>query len=150
MSYEPHDARAFARLIADAQRAFALAEREALDPFGITPPVFGLLDVIARNAGISPAGAAEELGVTRPTVTGWLNGLRELGLVARGESDRDGRKARLTLTDDGRTVHQAAVDVIRRKHTRLLASAVDPTQQAGLMDALYRVSQAGKSARAGS
>ena len=49
LSYEPHDARAFARLIADAQRAFALAEREALEPFGITPPVFGLLDVIARH-----------------------------------------------------------------------------------------------------
>lgn len=91
MSYEPRDARAFARLIADAQRAFALAEREALEPFGITPPVFGLLDVIARTAGISPAGAAAELGVTRPTVTGWLNGLRELGLISRGE-DRDGER----------------------------------------------------------
>ncbi len=42
------------------------------------------------------------------------------------------------------------MDVIRRKHTRLLASAIDPTQQADLMDALYRVSEAGKSARAGS
>ena len=59
MSYEPHDARAFARLIADAQRAFALAEREALEPFGITPPVFGLLDVIARSPGISPAATAK-------------------------------------------------------------------------------------------
>jgi DNA-binding MarR family transcriptional regulator len=150
VSYEPHDARAFARLIADAQRAFATAERDALEPFGITPPVFGLLDVIARHPGISPAAAAEELGVTRPTVTGWLNGLRELGLVARGESARDGRKASLTLTEDGGTVYRAAVDVIRRRHTRLLASAIDPTQQADLMDALYRVSQAGRSARPGS
>ena len=40
--------------------------------------------------------------------------------------------------------------MIRRKHTRLVASAIDPTQQADLMDALYRIAQAGKSARAGS
>ena len=32
-------------------------------------------------------------------------------------------------------------------HTRLLASAIDPTQQADLMDALHRVSQAGRSTR---
>jgi DNA-binding MarR family transcriptional regulator len=145
MATEPHDARAFARLITEAQRTFANAEREVLAPFGLTPPVFGLLDVIARRDGLSPADAADALAVTRPTVTGWLKQLRELGLVSR-EAVEDRRRARLTITADGRLVHESGTDQVRRRYVRLLARAIDPSEQADLMDALSRIAAAGRSA----
>ena len=117
-----------------------------LAPFGLTPPVFGLLGVIAHDDGLSPAAAADALGVTRPTITGWLKQLRELGLISRGDAAGDGRRARLLLTGDGRIVHASASDRVRRRHVRLLASAIDPSEQADLMAALARVVSAGKRA----
>lgn len=143
MSVEPHDSRAFAVLLAGAQRSLATVERVSLEPLGLTPATFRLLDLVGREPGIAPAVAADALGVTRPSITAWIGPLADLGLLERGGVPGDGRRARLALTHDGGRVHRAAVDAVRRAHTRLLASAIDPVEQADLLDALQRIAEAG-------
>ena len=129
-------------MLATAQRAFAAAEREALAPLGLTPATLRLLDLAARSGPLAPAEAAARLGVSRPTVTGWLQALAADELLERHPDDGDGRRARLTLTAEGVRTHRAADEAIRRRHNRLLAGAIDPVAQADLMASHERLADA--------
>jgi DNA-binding MarR family transcriptional regulator len=140
---EPHDVRALSHLLTAAQRSLAVAERLALEPFGLTPAAFRLLDLVALHAGIAPGAAAAALVVKRPTITAWANTLRGLDLLERGGVEGDARRATLTVTAEGDRVARAGRDLIRRRQNRLLAGAVDPVEQAGLLDVLQRIAAAG-------
>ena len=136
---EPHDVRAFAGLLRDAQQAVRGAERAALEPFGIAGSTFRLLDLLGRDGPCGPAAAAAALGVSRPSITAWVNDLVAMELVDRAGLATDGRRARVALTDEGERVWRAASDAVRRRQNRLLAVAVDPVEQASLLDALQRI-----------
>ncbi len=142
---EPHDARALARTLDRASRVFMAAERAALEPYGIGPAAFRLLDLVARAGGLAPSVAASRLGVRQPTVSGWIAELARAGVLERVGDDADGRRASLRLTAYGGTVHAAASVAIRRRQLRL-ASAIAPHAQADLLeslDALVRAGEAG-------
>jgi DNA-binding MarR family transcriptional regulator len=139
---EPHDARAFARALDAANRAFTTAEREELEPFSLTPAVFRLLDHVARHATVTPADAADALAVARPTITAWISVLVDAGYVTRSRVDADARRARLEITTAGSDAYRHATDAIRRRHNRMLAEAIDPVAQADLLAALSRVASA--------
>ncbi len=140
---EPHDIRALSGLLAAAQRALSAAERAALAEHGLTPGVFRLLDHVYDRPGAAPAAAAAALDVARPTVTAWIITLEALGFLARLDVPTDGRRATLEPTADGCRVVAEARDLIRRRQNRLLASAIDPGEQAALLDVLQRIATAG-------
>jgi DNA-binding MarR family transcriptional regulator len=139
---EPHDVRMLAQLLERAQRALTAAERSALGPHHLTPGVFQLLDLAVRQGEVSPARAADMLGVSRPTVSGWIATLREAGLLERGGVDGDGRRAVVVATLEGRRVWKSASDAIRGRQLRLVAHAIDPNAQADLLEALARIAEA--------
>ena len=143
VAFEPHDVRALARLLTAAQRSLAAAERAALEPYGLSPAVFRLLDLVAQRPGIAPGVAADALAVRRPTITAWTNALRAVNLLERGGVEGDARRATLTPTAEGERVAVAGRDHVRRRQNRLLAGAVDPVEQAGLLDVLQRIASAG-------
>ena len=58
--------------------------------------------VIGEAEGITPANIAEQLGVTRATVTGLLDSLEGAGLVSRTRDLEDRRKVSIRLTPAGR------------------------------------------------
>tara|TARA_R110000868_G_scaffold10429_3_gene51199 strand:+ start:9058 stop:9675 length:618 start_codon:yes stop_codon:yes gene_type:complete len=58
--------------------------------------------VIGEEDGITPANIAEQLGVTRATVTGLLDSLEGAGLVSRTRDLEDRRKVSIRLTPAGR------------------------------------------------
>jgi DNA-binding MarR family transcriptional regulator len=140
---EPHDVRALAGLLAAAARALAAAERDELAALGLTPGPFRLLDHVADAGPVAPSAAASALEITRPTVTAWIKILQTGGFLERAELPGDGRRAQITVTVEGRAVQRRARDRIRRRHLRLLASAVEPNAQADLLDALARIAAAG-------
>ena len=140
---EPHDIRALVGLLSAAQRALQATERDALAEHGLTPGVYRLLDHVYDRPGVAPAAAAATLGVARPTVTGWIIALDERGLLARLDVLTDGRRATLEPTPDGRRVVAEARDLIRRRQNRLLSGAIDPVEQAALLDVLQRIATAG-------
>lgn len=140
---EPHDIRALAGLLSAAQRALQAAERDALAEHGLTPGSYRLLDHVYDRPGVAPAAAASALAVARPTVTAWIIALEERGLLARLDVPTDGRRATLEPTSEGRRVVAEARDLIRRRQNRLLSAAVDPVEQASLLDVLQRIATAG-------
>jgi DNA-binding MarR family transcriptional regulator len=141
---EPHDVRALAGLLAAAARTLALAEREELEALGLTPGPFRLLDRLSVAGPLAPSTAASALDVTRPTITAWAKYLQNAQLLDRDEVDGDGRRALLSPSPHGRAVHRRARERVRRRHLRLLSAAVDPNEQADLLDALARIAAAGR------
>ena len=71
-----------------------LVEREwtqAFKPFGVTPPQGFLLRLVLARPGLSQAGLASELTISRPTATRLIDGLLALGLVERRDAGVDAR-----------------------------------------------------------
>ncbi len=66
-------------------------------------PQFRCLNFIAGNPGCSVGAAAAFLGVTMPTASAMVDRLVRAGSVATCADAQDRRRARLTLTDAGRT-----------------------------------------------
>jgi len=108
-----------------------------------------IIDLLAREGATSPSAAAARLEVRQPTVTGWLNALREGGLLERDAVAGDGRRASLALSARGRALHGDAADLVRRRQARVLA-VLDPSAQGDLLVALRRVSAAPEEAAEGS
>jgi len=98
------------------------ASRRYRDEFGITLPEWRVLSVIA----FSEPTTAREISRHLATDKGWVGlsaeSLRKRGLVAGSPDERDGRRILLTLTEDGRRLHDAVVVVAMQRQERLLAS----------------------------
>lgn len=88
---------------------------EGCKELGLTPPQYGVLTIIAHTGGCDQATVARALGFDRVTTLRIVRGLQTRGLVAREPSTADGRRLRLTLTNDG------SVALVR---ARVLAAAV--------------------------
>jgi DNA-binding MarR family transcriptional regulator len=76
-------------------------EREwtrAFKPFGLTPPQAFMLRVILDKAPLLHSALAEELNLTRPTVSRTLDGLERLGLIKRVQARKDGREMEVSPT----------------------------------------------------
>lgn len=77
------------------------------NPDGITITEAALLDTLARNGAMQPSSLATALLITTGGVTGVADKLVERGWIARSRDDHDRRVVYLTITDLGRTTHQA-------------------------------------------
>lgn len=79
----------------------------ALTNAGITVPQYRLLSLMSEG---SSAGAvlADKLRVSRPTVTGIIEGLVVRGLVTREDDPSDRRRMRATMTPAGEEVLRQA------------------------------------------
>ncbi len=69
---------------------------------GISPGKYSVLcELLSERAPVSPSYLAERLGVSRPTVTGLLDGLCRQGLVDRTFDEEDRRRVSVRLTSEG-------------------------------------------------
>jgi DNA-binding MarR family transcriptional regulator len=107
-----------------AQRAArALARRfdEALRPAGLTSGQFSLLMSLNRPEPPSMGSVAALLAMDRTTLTANLKPLERRGLVEIAPDPKDRRSRRLTLTQAGQAVLQAAVPIWTREHAEVEA-----------------------------
>ena len=71
---------------------------EAYKKFDLSPPHAFLVKVVLSNSGISPRGLAEDLNLSRSTVTRFLDSLEKNGFVRRESVGKDGREIQVYPT----------------------------------------------------
>lgn len=72
--------------------------------YGISPGKYSvLMEFAALPVGsvLSPSDIADRIGVTRPTITGLIDGMVRQGLIERNSDGNDRRKVTVTLTSQG-------------------------------------------------
>lgn len=79
-----------------------LARRGGLD---LTPEQWFILNKLSHEDGQSQVELGEAIFADRPNVSRMLNALESSGLVRRGASGDDGRRLVVSLTSQGRKVH---------------------------------------------
>jgi len=120
----PEVCRTAARL--GRQMEFALANA------GITVPQYRILALMSEGSEGS-AVLADKLRVSRPTVTGIVDGLVVKGFVLRAEDRGDRRRIRVTMTPQGVQVLAAADAAVAARLNELL-DGVDPQRAAAAIE----------------
>jgi len=113
-----------------------------LNRSGLSQGRFLTLIVMNRTPeeAINPSSLAHNLGVTRATMTGLLDGLEKKGLIERRTHAADRRKVGVLLTASGRrTLENILPDYYR--HFAKLATYLDEGERQTLMSLLKKVNQ---------
>ena len=69
---------------------------------GITPGLYGMIQVIANNPGLTQSALAEAMDVDRSSIVKVVNQLVEKGLITRDPVPHDKRSYNLRLTPGGK------------------------------------------------
>jgi DNA-binding MarR family transcriptional regulator len=110
----------------------------SLAAWGITPPRFAALVIIADNPELKLADLARILGVARSGAVTLIDALSALGYVARRDSPRDRRAFHLVLTSKGKRALGAITRAVQ-DHDRRIVSMLSKPEQKQLMDLLRRM-----------
>ena len=96
---------------------------EAYQQFNLSPPHAFLLRVVLAKPGLFPRELAEELNLSRSTITRFLDGLEKRGLLVRKPAEKDGRGLQVYPTRTAKEIHQK-LDDIGGRLTKLMAEIV--------------------------
>ena len=107
--------------LAQAAKAQRTRAGVHLSQLGLFPGQEVVLKALAESDGQTMSALAAELGVQPPTVTKMVTRLATYGFVVRQTSEKDGRLARVFLTEPGR----ALIDDVDRLWKRLEKEALD-------------------------
>lgn len=117
---------------------------EALDRFlaghGLLQGRWWVLLLLMRedNGRCAPSTLADKAGVTRPTMTGLVDGLERDGLVRRLDDPQDRRKYVVELTPAGQAKLDAVMPDYYRRVRKLMA-AVPRAEREALVKGLWRL-----------
>ena len=98
--------------MARAERQHARNSSALLKPLGLQHREFRLLAFLGRNPGVCVGRLAEVSVLERTTLSKMLDRLEAQGLVQRGASEADRRRAPLALTPAGCELLQAATPLV--------------------------------------
>ena len=116
---------------------------DALEPYGLTPPQWGVIVAIVREPGTDQRRVAERQGIDSNSASRLIDELEQLGLVRRVASTTDRRSNQLELTADGRRLRaKAAVPLIAAQDSAM--ACLDETEKSTLLILLTRVVEANK------
>ncbi len=113
---------------------------------GMTPPLFGLLTLIANNGGRPQVDLAKAIGIDGSTLVIMIDKLEAKGLVERQRASSDRRTHALHATGRGCDL-LARLEPVLRAHEADLTRDLSPQEKRALLDLLKRVA---KRARPGS
>jgi DNA-binding MarR family transcriptional regulator len=108
---------------------------------GVTGPQRLLLRIVARFPGLPAGEIASVMHLDRSTISGILKRLERRGLVQRRKDARDGRRALIVATGDGRQLAGQHEGTIEGAVERALADLSAP-QMTALRSALRRLATA--------
>jgi len=106
-----HPGRTIARLARHVERAVATVD--------LTLSQYRVLGILGEGREAASA-LADKLAVSRPSVTGVVDGLVARGLVRRGQADGDRRRVDIDLTGRGRELLAAADAAVDARLDRIL------------------------------
>lgn len=116
-------------------------ERE-LAGLDVTPVIFGVLEVLHRNKGLTQTRLATAIGLDRSSLVPLLDKLERRKLVARETSLTDRRRNHLFLAPEGRQL-LAKADKRVRQHEQRIFAALSENEVAKLIGLLQKIGAAG-------
>lgn len=112
-----------------------------LGELDITPAIFGVLEVLQHNKGITQSRLASAIGLDRSSLVPLLDKLEKRKLVEREASQTDRRSNHLILTPDGKQLLSKADKRVRQHEQRILAG-LSKTETKQLINLLAKIGQA--------
>lgn len=112
--------------------------RDALAPQGVNPRQFAILSALSSTDGLTQSRLSETLGIPPSGVVSLLDELEAAGSVARKSAPLDRRVRHVHLTDHGRTLMVALVEVAEGFQRTLVAS-LTPDEQSMMRRLLDRI-----------
>jgi long-chain acyl-CoA synthetase len=106
----PHPGHTLARLARQIELAVATVD--------LTLPQYRMLAILGDGCAAS-SKLAEKLAVSRPSVTGVVDGLVARGLVRRDQTPGDRRRVDVGLTEAGRALLAAADEAVEERMERI-------------------------------
>lgn len=81
----------------------------------ITPGLYGMLQVIANNSGLTQSRLAEVMEVDRSSIVKVVNALEDKGLIRRDAAPNDRRSYHLRMTPEGRLALRRIEEAVARQ-----------------------------------
>ena len=100
--------------IAKTRRKLYARFRDALAPYGLTPPQFGIYAFLWKRDGVSQKELSAWSEMDRTTICGVIDRLTAAGLVERRAHPSDRRAYLICLTEQGRALQPEIASVARR------------------------------------
>jgi len=102
-----------------AMKRFRAAFHEHFAQERLSPPRFAVLVALLdrEEEGLTPAELADELSVSRASMTGFLDGLEQMELIGRERHPSDRRMTMVCITAKGRALLESVLPM----HVRLMA-----------------------------
>ena len=135
-----HEVRDTCLCLASQRAARLLARRfdRAFQPVGLTNGQYSLMMALNAPDAMKLGQLADFLAMDRTTLTAALKSLERRGLVVVGADDRDRRARRMSLTQAGREILEAAIPIWCAEHAALDAELSKPVAR-DLRAALGRI-----------
>jgi DNA-binding MarR family transcriptional regulator len=117
-------------------RASHVHAADALATLGLTPALFGLLNVVGAREGAIQQELGSAMGIDRTTMVSLIDQLESAGLAKRRPSPKDRRAREIVITPKGRRLLERARLVLSRAEDEVLAGL--SAEQRGELVALLR------------
>lgn len=104
----------------------------------LTPPIAGILGLLASSPGTSQQELATRLGMLPSRLVAFVDDLERRGLVQRVRDEVDRRRNSLRLTDAGRSM-LATVGKVGREHESALLAGLSARERTELVRLLGRI-----------
>ncbi|TAN56520.1 MAG: MarR family transcriptional regulator [Magnetospirillum sp.] len=105
---------------------------------GITPGLYGMLQVIANTPGLTQSALAEAMDVDRSSIVKVVNQLVDKGLITRDPVPNDRRSYNLRMTAGGKLALRRIEDAVMRQD-REFSAALSDAERATLISLLKRL-----------
>ncbi|GGB97230.1 hypothetical protein GCM10011352_24210 [Marinobacterium zhoushanense] len=108
------------------------------DEFEMTPGLFGVLEIVDRNPGLTQTAVANAMGNDRSAMVAIIDRLEKRGLIERRPSPVDRRSKALYMTAQGKKF-QAGVRERALQHNREFFAVLSAGEHRQLVDMLKRL-----------
>ena len=108
--------------------------------FEITPGLFGTLEIVQRNPGLTQTAVASAMGNDRSAMVAIIDKLESRGLLERRPAPNDRRSNALYLTAEGEAFQQRVRDRAM-EHNRHFFKMLSPEQHQSLFEMLRLIAE---------
>lgn len=112
----------------------------ACNDLGISPGLFGVLVIVARNPGLTQTAIAQALGNDRSAMVAAVDKLEKMDLVERRPSQKDRRSYALYLTEHGESYYQV-IEARVQQHEADFYGLLKEGEKEWLIDILSRLTE---------
>lgn len=113
---------------------------EAYREFDLSPPHAFLLRVVLAKPGLLPRELADELKLSRSTISRFLDALEKQGLLTRKATNEDGRELQVYPTKQANKIHKD-LDSTGKKLTMRMKKIVGKEELTETIDQLRQIQQ---------